>query len=210
MTLNEMEVALNTELAHPDGIATDFYTSAEKKRWLNDGYKKFCRLSEALQDYFEITTQAGEGDEITLPYDHVRFNQVLWRQSDYEQELEVVHTTVIDRGRGTGLPEKYYIRNVNVLGVYPVNAVAGQLCVDYAHIPLDLADSDEPYLAEDFHIGIVFYAAYRACLKFRDYTGAANYHRLFMESAAEGRNQAYSTHPATHFQPRNYRGEFKY
>lgn len=182
MTFAEIVTEVNDRLKD---AGNDHWGDAEKKRYINQGYRELCRLTHILKkrDYVTITYNTATfslPETPTSGTDNVSsiigLQRAVWRlvASPYtETKVNIISTKNMDRyyspdwRNTTGTYPQYILTDAGdtaKITIYPkidtaVNAALGLLYIDYSFIPTVMsATTDVPAFGERFHMACVYYA----------------------------------------------------
>lgn len=213
--LRELVEQTRTMLAEPDTSVNQFWTDEELKNFLNIAYRQFCLDTKYLRKsiYTQLTA---ENSEATLPSTVMKIYTINLNNGEkiypllpisYEELLENYNM------KQTSIrPYYYYIREGNVIGVYPAPKENIYLYVSYACEPASLVnDTDNPDIPDRYSLALCNYACYLALLKYQDTSVRASAYLLNYQNLVVRAIRELSTlTKGTSIRPHNYREEFKF
>lgn len=215
MTLSELLSRVRSMLAEPSTSVNQFWTDDELKMWINEGYKQFCIDTKCLRRSSYHTFSANES-EVALPSSTLKIYSVyldtgsrkyLLRPITYREILENYDDTSTSTR-----PTTYYVREGNIIGVYPIPSEEITLYITYAYEPYDLTnDTDEPEIPERYQPAICYYACHQALLKNQDTSARAPaYFTNYQMYVVKALRELSTLTPGVNIRPYNYREEFRF
>lgn len=181
MTFLEMQTEVDRRLQE-SGSSPAYWTLAQKKAALNDGYEEISDLTEwnETSQSVSLTTSTyyDLSSILTLPV--LRVTRVFNAQTNrwlHPTDVREMDGTRRQWEDATGAPERWWIRGAWWLGLYPKAPTAtGTVTVYHTAVPAALsADGDTPSFAQEYHLGLVEYACYDLLCQDREPQKALKY-----------------------------------
>ena len=146
--------------------STVFFTAQDIKDALNDGLEEISDATEWYERQATIDWTVGEiyTDLSTVLPDTILsilrcWNTTTQRWLDPTDPWEMDYHSYRQWELTTGQPQKYFIRGLWHLGIWPAPDSAQKIRVVYTAIPPAMsADADDPDFPKEFHFGLIDYA----------------------------------------------------
>jgi len=158
MTLGEIKTQVYRLLRDPSRTR---FSEPIVTQWINIGEQIICTKLELYTKVdTSITTQAGV-NEYNLPSDYATDIAV------FLDDTQLTEVDIQDSQKDSSVtPSYYYIKNGVTIGLYGTVSAGQTLKIVYNSKGGTMSDNnDEPIIPEQYHIALVFYAAYMCALE---------------------------------------------
>lgn len=192
MNFQEMQTEVFRRLDE-DSVSPAFWSLVDVKQAINEGYDDLSELTEwretssslslANSNYYDLSTLVSD---VVLTLYSVRNAQT---SKFLDQGTVKQLDTWYRRWEAVigGEPERYWIRGLYWLGMFPnKGAASGTVTLYYTALPAALsANADTPGFPQEFHLALVDYAVYDLLCQDREYEKAARLWASYQERVAK-------------------------